>query len=141
MTKAKQSGAFKGHRFPPEIVSYAVWAYFRFSMSLRDVKDILYKRSVIFSHETIRSWVGKFGHQYTKVIRRDRPAPLDKWYLDEFCRKVFGLSRLSVMGQCFVGKHNGKGCRAMIYFKGTHFPKDVILFRDLFLFPLPGLLP
>jgi putative transposase len=85
MTKAKQSGAFKGHRFPPEIISYAVWAYFRFPMSFRDVEDLLYKRSVIISYETIRSWVGKFGHQYAKVIRRDRPAPSDKW----FCRKVF----------------------------------------------------
>jgi hypothetical protein len=44
MTKAKQSGAFKGYRFPPEIISYAVWAYFRFPMSFRDVEDILYKR-------------------------------------------------------------------------------------------------
>jgi putative transposase len=47
MTKAKQSGAFKGHRFPPEIISYAVWAYFRFPMSFRDVEDLLYKRGVI----------------------------------------------------------------------------------------------
>jgi len=46
MTKAKQSGAFKGHRFPSEIISYAVWAYFRFPMSFRDVEDLLYKRGV-----------------------------------------------------------------------------------------------
>jgi putative transposase len=62
MTKAKQSGAFKGHRFPPEIISYAVWAYFRFPMSFRDAEDILYKRGVIVSYETIRSWVGKLGY-------------------------------------------------------------------------------
>ena len=47
MTKAKQSGAFKGHRFPSEIISYPVWAYFRFPMSFRDVEYILYKRGVI----------------------------------------------------------------------------------------------
>jgi putative transposase len=82
MTKAKQSGAFKGHRFPSEIISYAVWAYFRFPMSFRDVEDLLYKRGVIVSYETIRSWVGKFGHQYANVIRRDRPAPSGKWHLD-----------------------------------------------------------
>jgi hypothetical protein len=64
MTKAKQSGAFKGLRFPPEIISYALWAYFRFPMSFRDVEDLLYNRGVIVSYETIRSWVGKFGHQY-----------------------------------------------------------------------------
>jgi transposase-like protein len=90
MTKAKQSGAFKGHRFPPEIISYAVWAYFRFPMSFRDVEDLLYKRGVIISYETIRSWVGKFGHQYAKVIRRDRPAPSDKWHLDEVVITIRG---------------------------------------------------
>jgi len=57
MTKAKQSRAFKGHRFPPEIISYAVWAYFRFPMSFRNVENLLYKRGVIVSYETIRSWV------------------------------------------------------------------------------------
>ncbi len=92
MTKAKQSGAFKGHRFPSEIISYAVWAYFRFPMSFRDVEDILYKRGVIVSYETIRSWVGKFGHQYAKVIRRDRPAPSDKWHLDEVVITIRGKS-------------------------------------------------
>jgi hypothetical protein len=92
MTKAKQSGAFKGHRFSPEINSYAVWAYFRFLMRFRDVEDILYKRGVIVSYETIRLWVGKFGHQYAKVIRRDRPAPSDKWHLDEVVITIRGKS-------------------------------------------------
>jgi hypothetical protein len=90
MTKAKQSGAFKGHRFPPEIISYAVWAYFRFPMSFRDVEDLLYKRGVIVSYETIRSWVGKFGHQYANVIRCDRPAPSGKWHLDEVVITIRG---------------------------------------------------
>ena len=90
MTKAKQSGAFKGHRFPPEIISYAVWAYFRFLMSFRDVEDILYKRGVIVSYETIRSWVGKFGHQCAKIIRHDRLAPSDKWHLDEVVITIRG---------------------------------------------------
>jgi putative transposase len=77
MTKAKQLGAFKGHRFPPKIISCAVWAYFRFPMSFRDVEDLWYNRGVIVSYETIRSWVGKFGRQYAKVIHFDRPAPSD----------------------------------------------------------------
>ena len=51
-------------------------------MSFRDVEDLFYKRDVSVSYETIRSWVEKFGHQYAKVIRRDRPAPSDKWHLD-----------------------------------------------------------
>jgi hypothetical protein len=107
MTKAKQSGAFKGHRFPSEIISYAVWAYFRFPMSFRDVEDLLYKRGVVVSYETIRSWVGKFGHQYAKVIRRDPPAPSDKGHLDEvvitICGKNIGFgARLIARATCWI---------------------------------------
>jgi putative transposase len=82
MIKAKKSGCIKGHRFLSEVVSYAVWAYLRFQMSFCDVGDLLYKRGVIVSYETLRSWVRKFGHLYAKVIRRDRPAQSDKWHLD-----------------------------------------------------------
>ena len=66
MTKAKHSGAFKGHRFPRDVIAYAVWAYFRFPMSLRDVEDLLAERGVIVSYETIRAWVAKFGEHYAK---------------------------------------------------------------------------
>jgi transposase-like protein len=59
-------------------------------MSFRDVEDLLYKRGVIVSYETLRSWVGEFGHQYAKVIRRDRPAPSDKWHLDEVVITIYG---------------------------------------------------
>jgi transposase len=83
MTKPKQSGAFSGHRFPPEIIAYAVWAYHRFPMSLRDVEDLLAARGVVVSYETIRAWVAKFGLQYAKAICRDRPKVADKWHLDE----------------------------------------------------------
>ena len=57
MTKAKHSGAFKGHRFPPEFITYAVWSYFRFPLSLRDVEDLFAARGIIVSYETIRKWV------------------------------------------------------------------------------------
>ncbi|MEW7009074.1 IS6 family transposase [Lentilitoribacter sp. EG35] len=75
--------SLKGHRFPRSVVSYSVWAYFRFNMSLRDVEDLLAERGVAVSYETIRSWVAKFGQQYARSIRRDRPIPNDKWHLDE----------------------------------------------------------
>jgi putative transposase len=90
MTKAKQSGAFKGHRFPSEVISYDLCAYFRFSMSFRDVEDFLYKRGVIVSYETIKSWLGKFGHHYAKVMHRDWPEPSDKWHLDEVVITIRG---------------------------------------------------
>ena len=90
MTKAKYSGTFKGHRFPRDVIAYAVWAYFRFALSLRDVEDLLAERGVIVSYEAIRAWVAKFGGQYAKAIRRDRPAPCDKWHLDEVVITIRG---------------------------------------------------
>ena len=83
MKNRKSSSGFKGHRFPPEIIEYAVWLYFQFSLSLRDVEDLLAERGIIVSHEAIRFWVTKFGRQYAESIRRDRPAVGDKWHLDE----------------------------------------------------------
>ncbi len=90
MTKRKNTPGFKGHRFPPEIIEYAVWLYFRFSLSLRDVEDLLSERGIIASHETIRFWVVKFGRQYAKSIRRDRPPVGDKWHLDEVVITIRG---------------------------------------------------
>lgn len=90
MTKPKHSGAFKGHRFPPEIIAYAVWAYYRFPMSLRDVEDLLVERGITASYETIRKWVSRFGRRYANAIRRDLSAPSDKWHLDEVVLPIRG---------------------------------------------------
>ena len=90
MTIPKQSGAFSGHRFPPEIIAYAVWAYHRFPMSLRDVEDLLAARGVVVSYKTIRAWVAKFGLQYAKAIRRDRPKVTDKSHPDEVVLPING---------------------------------------------------
>lgn len=90
MIKRKNSRGFEGHRFPPEIIEYAVWLYFRFSLSLRDVEDLLAERGIIVSHETVRFWVIKFGRQYAKSIRRDRPRAGDKWHLDEVAISICG---------------------------------------------------
>ena len=73
----------KGFRFPRSVISYAVWAYHRFALSLRDVEDLLAERGVIVSYESIRVWCQRFGAQVAASIRRDRPAPTDKWHLDE----------------------------------------------------------
>jgi len=80
----------KGHRFAREIIDYAVWAYTRFSLSLRDVEDLLAERGVTVSYETIRVWVSKFGLQFARKIRRDRHAPNDKWHLDKVVIKIRG---------------------------------------------------
>ena len=83
----------KGHRFPRTVIGYAVWAYHRFALSLRDVEDHLAERGVFVSYETIRVWVAKFGTQIAAKIRRDRPGPADKWHLDEVVLKINGVKQ------------------------------------------------
>jgi putative transposase len=80
----------KGYRFPRPVVSFAVWAYYRFAMSLRDVEDLMAARGVLISHETIRAWVNRFGPQMAAQIRRDRPQTSDKWHMDEVVITIRG---------------------------------------------------
>ncbi len=61
---------YRGYRFPAEIISNAVWLYHRFCLSFRDVEDLLAKRGIIVSHETIRQWCGKFGPLYARRLTR-----------------------------------------------------------------------
>ncbi|WP_343211894.1 IS6 family transposase (plasmid) [Aliisedimentitalea scapharcae] len=81
----------KGFRFPREIITYAVWAYHRFALSTSGVEDLLAKRSVIVSRETIRLWVNRFGGHFADCVRRDRPAAADKWHLDEVVVPIGGV--------------------------------------------------
>jgi putative transposase len=80
----------KGFRFPREVIFYAVWAYYRFSMSLREVVDLLAARGVVVSHESVREWINRFGPQIAARIRRDRPTPADQWHLDELAIMIRG---------------------------------------------------
>ena len=73
----------KHHRFPPEIISHAVWLYFRFCLSYRDVEELLFARGIIVTSEAIRQWCRKFGQAYANHLRHRRPQPGDKWHLDE----------------------------------------------------------
>jgi putative transposase len=80
----------KGYRFPRSIISYAVWAYHRFALSLRDVEDLLAERGVVVSHETIRAWVEKFGKKIAERVRATRRHPSDKWHVDEVVIMIRG---------------------------------------------------
>jgi putative transposase len=82
----------KGFRFPREIISYAVWAYHRFTLSTADVEDLLAERGVVVSRESIRQWVNRFGAHFAACIRRDRPIPADKWHLDEVVVPINGMN-------------------------------------------------
>jgi putative transposase len=82
--------SYAGYRFPPEIISHAVWLYFRFPLSLRMVDEILAARGIIVSHETVRQWGLKFGHGMANRIRRRLPRAGDKWHLDEVAVTIAG---------------------------------------------------
>ena len=81
---------YKNHRFPVEIISHAVWLYFRFCLSFRDVEELLLERGVVVTYEAIRQWCRKFGQQYANQLRRRRPRPGDKWHLDEMFLTIKG---------------------------------------------------
>ena len=80
----------KRQRFPPDVIRHAVWLYFRFTLSLRDVEDLLAQRGVEVSYETIRCWTREFGQFYASIIRRSRCKPTGRWHLDEMVVKVGG---------------------------------------------------
>jgi putative transposase len=79
------------HRFPAEIISHAVWLYHVFSLSFRDVELLLAERGIIVSHETVRRWCKKFGQTFANRLRRRRPRPGDKWYMDEVFIRIQGV--------------------------------------------------
>jgi len=74
---------YKRHRFPPDIISYAVWLYYRFNLSHRDIEDILAERGITISREAIRLWCIKFGAIYTRRLKRKHRGFGDTFYIDE----------------------------------------------------------
>jgi len=81
---------YKGYRFPPEIISHGVWLYFRFSLSFRDVEELLAQRGIVVTYETVRQWCLKFGQSYANELRRRRPRCGDKWHMDEVVLTIRG---------------------------------------------------
>jgi putative transposase len=82
--------SFARHQFPPAIIRHAVWLYVRFTLSYRDVEDLLAERGLDVSYETIRRWVLKFGHLFARELRRRRPGPTATWHLDEIAMVIAG---------------------------------------------------
>ncbi len=81
---------YRGYRFPPEIISHAVWLYHRFGLSFRDVEDLLAERGVTVTYEAIRQWCRTFGLDYARGLRRRRGRMGNTWYLDEVFVKIPG---------------------------------------------------
>ena len=82
--------SYHGYRFPPEIISHAVWLYYRFSLSFRDAEDLLAQRGITVSYEAIRQWCQTFGLDYARRLRRRRGRMGDTWYLDELFVTIQG---------------------------------------------------
>ena len=82
--------SYSGYRFPPEIIQQAIWLYVRFTLSLRDVEDLLAERGIMVSYETVRRWVNYFGPMIAADLRKRRPKPHTTWHLDEVYLKIAG---------------------------------------------------
>src|SRR3984893_19573639 len=93
---------YSGDRYPAEIISYAVWLYFRFPWSLRMVEEMRAARGISVTHETIRQWGLKFGQEFANRIRRRAPRRGDKWHLDEVVVSIAGKKKHS-LGVCAAG--------------------------------------
>jgi putative transposase len=82
---------YTGYRFPSQVISHAVWLYHRFTLSFRDVEELLAARGISVTYETVRNWCLKFGNQYCSQIRKKRGQLGDTWYLDEVFVKINGV--------------------------------------------------
>src|ERR671939_1455958 len=78
------------HHFPPVLIQHAVWLYLRFTLSYRDVEDLLAERGVDVSYETVRRWVRKFGPVFAQRLRARHPKPSRYWHLDEMVARIAG---------------------------------------------------
>ena len=74
---------YHGHRYPREIIGHAVWLYYNFGLSLRNVEDLLAERGIVVTYETIRRWCTKFGLEYVRRLIRRQGRLGDTWFLDE----------------------------------------------------------
>ena len=82
---------YHGHRFPSEIISHAVWLYHRFTLSFRDIEDLLAERGTFVSYETIRQWCLKFGPEYAGKLRKRQGRLGDTWFMDEVFVTINGV--------------------------------------------------
>src|SRR4030081_3313912 len=82
--------SYHRHRFPPPVIQHAIWLYLRFTLSCRDVEELLAERGLEVSYETVRRWVLKFGPGFARRLRRSRPRPSDRWHLDEMVVRIAG---------------------------------------------------
>src|SRR5579864_1662526 len=89
--------SYGGYCFQPAVIQHAIWLYLRFTLSYRDVEDLLAERGLEVSYETVRRWVLKFGPMVARNLRRRRPRPSDRWHLDEMVIRIAGSHLVSTI--------------------------------------------
>ena len=89
---------YKRHRFPPEIIQYAVWLYYRFNLSCRDIEDLLAERGIAVSYESIRLWCNKFGLKYVRRLKKKHQGFGDTFFIDEVFVKIDGRGSVAYSG-------------------------------------------
>jgi hypothetical protein len=99
---------YKGYRFPPEIIEKSIWLYLRFTLSFRDVEDLLAERGIVVSYETVRRWVNHFGPKIAADLRKRRPKPHTTWHLDEVYLKIDG--RMVYLWRAVDAEGENAGC-------------------------------
>ncbi|MFN0193255.1 MAG: IS6 family transposase [Aestuariivirga sp.] len=82
--------SYARHRFPEDLIRQVVWLYFRFTLSFRDIEDLMAERGIDVSYETIRVWTRKFGRLFGRNLRKVRPGPKSRWHLDEMMVRIAG---------------------------------------------------
>ncbi len=91
MSSPAAKSLYAGYRFPAEVISQAVWLYFRFPLSLCMVEEVLSAHGIVVSHQTVRQWALEFGQEFADRIRRRLPHAGDKWHLDEAAIKIVSV--------------------------------------------------
>jgi putative transposase len=118
-----QDISFKRYRFPPEVICHAVWLYARFTLSYRDVEDLLAERGLDISYETVRRWFLKFGQPIARNLQQRRPTPSGHWHLDEMviaiCGKRYWLWRAvdnegEVLDFLVQPKHDARAAKKLV---------------------------
>jgi putative transposase len=114
-----RSPDYHGYRFPPEIISYAVWLYHGFCLSFRDVEELLAERGVTVSYEVVRQWCLKFGPAFAKKLRYRQGRSGDTWHLNKVCVSIQGKLRYlwravdqTVTSWIFSSNRTGIGMRS-----------------------------
>src|SRR3712207_2437194 len=108
--------SYARHQFPPEVIRQAVWLYLRFTLSYRDVEDLLAERGLEASYETVRRWVRKFGPAIARRLRQRRPKPSPRWHLDEMAVRIAGKQmylwrRWTTKARCWTSWCSAGGTR------------------------------